>query len=202
MRVDHAFSIPIIRTSIDEVLIENTLQLVNNYLLETDFCNPPAEPGELLTTFYKNKDFIGGLNDRALLNVINHNSREFFRLLGFDPKAFIEITSWLQLYPPGAHFNRHDHYGALISGVIYLQVPPESGKIIFYNPLEARRVSNVFFDRIKVEQNDYNFNYVEYTPVKAEMIMFESWLQHSVEINKSTENRIAISFNIWGDTDA
>ena len=29
--------------------------------------------------------------------------------------------------------------------------------------------------------------------------MFESWLEHSVDMNVSTENRIAVSFNIWGD---
>jgi ectoine hydroxylase-related dioxygenase (phytanoyl-CoA dioxygenase family) len=34
------------------------------------------------------------------------------------------------------------------------------------------------------------------------MLLFESWLQHTVEQNKSDHNRISVSFNIWADKDA
>jgi uncharacterized protein (TIGR02466 family) len=85
--------------------------------------------------------------------------------------------------------------------VLYLQVPENSGDIIFHNPLECRRLSNTFFERIKQEENDYNFSHVKYTPVVGEMLIFESWLQHTVAQNLSTDNRISVSFNIWADKD-
>ena len=43
---------------------------------------------------------------------------------------------------------------------------------------------------------------MSYTPVVGEMIMFESWLQHTVQQNMSDENRISIGFNIWAGPDA
>lgn len=197
MITKHAFPIPIITTVIDEDIISNTLNLVNNFVNSTGFATPAA-PGELLTTFYKDKDFLGNLNDHKLLNIINEKSREFFEILGFKKHdCFIEITSWLQYNQPNSYFVRHDHYGALTSGVIYLQTPPNCGNLMFHNPLEARRVTNTFFQRVKQEDTDYNFDHVSHTPVKGEMIMFESWLSHSVGQNLSNENRISISFNIW-----
>jgi uncharacterized protein (TIGR02466 family) len=82
-----------------------------------------------------------------------------------------------------------------------LEVPENSGDILFHNPLEARRVSNTFFERIKKEDTQYNFSHVKYSPVVGEMLIFESWLQHTVQQNKSNGNRISVSFNIWADTD-
>ena len=31
--------------------------------------------------------------------------------------------------------------------------------------------------------------------------MFESWLQHSVEINKADKDRLSVSYNVWADVD-
>jgi uncharacterized protein (TIGR02466 family) len=200
MKYDYVFPIPISTYVVDAEIVKNTTALVNKFIKDTDFAQPSA-PGELLTTFYKDKDFLGKLGDNPLLNYINAASRDYLDLLGFDPKCFIEITSWLQYNQPGSYFVRHDHYGALISGVLYLEVPENSGDILFHNPLEARRVSNTFFERIKKEDTQYNFSHVKYSPVVGEMLIFESWLQHTVQQNKSNGNRISVSFNIWADTD-
>jgi uncharacterized protein (TIGR02466 family) len=198
MRLDNVFPIPLARVTIDDSIVNNTRELVHNFIKNTNFAYPPA-PGELLTTFYKDKNFLGNLGDTALLNCINSVSREYLKVLGIDPHCFIEVTSWLQYNQPGSYFVRHDHYGALISGVLYLEVPENSGAILFHNPLETRRVTNTFFDRIKKEENEYNFSHVKYEPIVGEMLIFESWLQHTVQQNHSTENRISISFNIWAD---
>jgi uncharacterized protein (TIGR02466 family) len=201
MKIDHVFPIPIARFTVDESIIKNTTDLVNKYIVDSDLTNPPA-PGEILTTFYNHKDFLGKLGDKALLNYINRAAREYIQLLGYDYKCYIEITSWLQFNQPNSYFVRHDHYGAFISGCVYLQIPENSGNILYHNPLETRRVSNTFFEKIKAEENDYNFSHITYTPVVGEMIIFESWLQHTVQQNMSNENRISIGFNIVGESDA
>lgn len=202
MKLDHIFPIPIVRVSVDKEIVKNTETLVNNYILENNLLETATSSKELLTTYYENKDFLGKLDDMELLKFINQKSREFLNLRGFDPKCYLEITSWLQFYPPGTHFNKHDHYGAILSGVLYLKAPEKSGNLRFYNPITGRRSTDVFFDRIKKTTNEYNYSYVEYTPIEGEMIMFESWLEHSVDMNLSTDHRIAISFNIWGDDNA
>jgi hypothetical protein len=200
MRVNNIFPISLARFTIDKEIIDNSIFLVRKFIKDTNFAdNPP--PGELLTTFYKDKDFLGNLGDRPLLDCINGATRQYLEILGLDPKCYIEITSWLQYNPPGSYFVRHDHYGALISGCLYLNVPEKSGNVLFHNPLEARRVTNTFFERIKKEENDYNFSHVKYEPIVGEMIMFEAWLQHTVTHNHSEEDRIAVGFNIWADRD-
>jgi uncharacterized protein (TIGR02466 family) len=197
MKFDYVFPIPISTFVLDAEMVKNTTALVNQYIENEKLLDAGKSHDELLTTFYDSKDFLGKIQDRNLLNFINSKSREFLNLRGFDSKCYLEITSWLQLYPPGTHFNKHDHYGAILSGVLYLETPLNCGNIKFYNPNTGRRATDVFFDRIKIISNEYNYHYVEYTPIKGEMIMFESWLEHSVDMNLSTENRIAVSFNIW-----
>lgn len=201
MKFDNVFPIPIATYVVDDEIVKNTTELVNQFITDTNFSHPTA-PGELLTTFYKDKDFLGKLGDITLLNYINNASREYLDLIGYDPQCYVEITSWLQYNQPGSYFVRHDHYGALISGVLYLEVPENSGDILFHNPLETRRASNTFFDRIKKADNQYNYSHVKYSPVVGEMLIFESWLQHTVQQNKSNRNRISVSFNIWADNDA
>lgn len=198
--VDILFPVPIYRTIVDEAITDNSLRLVNDYIEKT---NMIIEPGTLSTTYYDDKkvNFLGQLGNNQMLDIINIEVRKFFKLLGYKPDVFVEISSWLQVNPPGSYFHRHDHYGALASGVFYLQTPFKSGDLSFYNPIEVRKQNSVFFGPIKEEQNQYNFNTVSYPPVKGNLIMFESWLQHSVGLNESTENRISISFNIWGELD-
>jgi uncharacterized protein (TIGR02466 family) len=201
MKLDNIFPISIARLTVDKEIVDETRALVYKFLNNTNFKSPPA-PGELLTTFYKGKNFLGDLNATKLLHYINSYSREYLKLLGVDPTCYVEITSWLQLNQPQSYFVRHDHYGALVSGVLYITVPENSGDIIFHNPLEARRVTNVFFDRTKIEDNDYNFNHVKYSPIEGEMLFFESWLQHTVGQNLSKDDRVSVSFNIWVDKNA
>lgn len=201
MKIDHVFPIPIARCTVDDYIIANTTDLVNKYVIDSKITEPAA-PGELLTTFYKDKNFLGNIGDTGLLEYINRMSRQYLDLLGLEKKSFIEITSWLQFNQPRSYFVRHDHYGALISGVIYLNVPENSGNIMFHNPLEQRRVTNAFFEKVKNQDSDYNFSHITYTPIVGEMILFESWLQHTVQQNMSDENRISIGFNIWAGPDA
>lgn len=200
MKIDNVFPIPLARFTVDENIVNNTRNLVYKFVKDTNFTEP-SKPGELLTTFYHDKNFLGHLGDKDLLNYINTHSREYLELLGYDPTCYVEITSWLQFNQPYSYFTRHDHYGALISGVLYLDVPENSGDIMFHNPLEARRVSNTFFERAKKEENEYNFSHVKYTPIVGEILMFESWLQHTVMQNFSNENRLSVAFNIWADRD-
>lgn len=198
MKIENVFPIPILRDQINELVIDDTLAKVNQFINENDFCNPPS-PGELLTTFYQHKNFLGKIGALELGGIINNYTREYFKVLGLDHLCYVEVTSWLQFNQPGSYFIRHDHYGALISGCVYLQTPENGGDILFHNPLETRRCTNAFFERIKAEENDYNFNHVKFSPKKGDIIIFEGWLQHTVQQNKSNENRISIGFNIWAD---
>ena len=202
MKIDHIFPIPIARFTVDKEIIDNTRKLVYDYV-EKNISLSDEPAGELLTTFYKDKakNFLGTLNDQQLLNYLNVHCREYLKLLGYTERCFMEVTSWLQFNQPGSYFVRHDHYGAIVSGCIYLDVPENSGDIVFHNPLETRRMTETFFTKIKNEENEYNFNHVTYKPIVGELLMFEPWLHHTVQQNHSDKNRISIGINIWAGKD-
>ena len=195
LNLNHVFPIPVLDTKIDDTITNNTLALVNKFVEEKNLL-ANSLPGDLVTTFYDDKDFLGTLKAYDLLNEITVNSRTFMDLLGYDKDSHIEISSWLQCNKPQSHFFRHDHYSALVSGVIYLQTPEKCGDIVFHTPLEVRRAHDTFYSRLKVKDSNYNYGDVRITPQKGVMLLFESWLQHTVERNYSNDNRISVSFNV------
>jgi uncharacterized protein (TIGR02466 family) len=81
-------------------------------------------------------------------------------------------------------FNYSHIHGECLSGVFYLDVPPNSGNLILVNP--AVRSTGKLFE---------NKNFL-IKPEKYACIFFPSWLEHYVEPNLSDEKRISISFNI------
>ena len=82
----------------------------------------------------------------------------------------LSFTNFNTLHTHGE--NGDSHY----SGVIYLKVPPNSGNIVFNNPLS-------------ISQN------YPITPLEGDIFFFPSFLPHYVEPNLSQEDRISISFN-------
>lgn len=90
---------------------------------------------------------------------------------------------WGNINPPGASNGSHVH-GEHLSGVFYITVPSSSGRLILCNPA-------VRSDGHLLRTSDYPVN-----PEPLACIMFPSWLEHRVEPNLSSEDRISISFNL------
>ena len=91
-------------------------------------------------------------------------------------------------------YNRtHDHPYSLISGVFYIDVNKDSGDIMFHNPqqpgLYDKGLTSVS------ERNTFNSKIWRVSPTKNLLLLFPSWLFHSVEPNLSKKNRISMSFN-------
>jgi uncharacterized protein (TIGR02466 family) len=92
-----------------------------------------------------------------------------------DPKTFNKI---------------HPHGLNKISGVYYLEVPTQSGSLVFQNGDNIKLFSEDTFD-------DPNF-YSAYTitPKKFDLILFFSETLHYVQPNFSNKDRISVAFNI------
>lgn len=93
------------------------------------------------------------------------------------------VSLWMNINPPGAYNVEHVHPGSVISGVMWIKVPEDSGKFYINNP-------NMY--------NDHRFGQAGVTmnPKEGSMLVFPSWLPHSVGKNNSNEDRISISFNV------
>ena len=103
---------------------------------------------------------------------------------------------WININEKGNSNLIHIHPGCFFSGVFYVQCDEKlSSKLVFFHPaydLMQYDWHDRFYDKY-VENNSPMWRVV---PKPNSLILFPSWLQHSVEANPSTETRISISFNI------
>jgi hypothetical protein len=116
-----------------------------------------------------------------------HNHPDFFPLITLINREMVEITKtpnlkvsgmWINISPYKAYNYIHHHgSNSTYSGIFYLKIPPESGKVVFVDPLD---VNNCF----------------PLIPNPNNLIIFPATLPHFVESNFSQEDRISIAFNI------
>jgi len=84
----------------------------------------------------------------------------------------------------------HQHGYNHISGTYYVEVPIDSGNIVFRDPRPSA-IANPFF-RNCFDRGDLR----SYVPEESLLLLFPSFLDHFVEPNMSEENRTSISFDI------
>ena len=105
----------------------------------------------------------------------------------------IKITEmWAIVNKGGAENSRHHHGNSSISGAYYVRAPMRSGDIVFYDP----RPAPVYSHPLAKTPNSLNAMVNSISPVEGGLILFPSYLDHSVNPNLSNEERIVISFNI------
>ena len=104
--------------------------------------------------------------------------------------------AWININKPGDYNINHVHPTNHLSGVLWIKTPKNCGDIIFDSPYEFQAYqeiesySNEFKDSFKIDHNYY------YNPTEGRMIVFPAHLSHHVQENKSSEDRISVSFNI------
>jgi len=113
----------------------------------------------------------------SLLNIVRDVTKPYAR---YD----LEFLEMWAMVNTKYNYNAHHIHEGIISGVFYLQVPKDSGRLILCNPA-VRSHSH------PIRNKDYPIE-----PERLALIIFPTWLEHYVEPSKSDEERIAISFNI------
>lgn len=101
-------------------------------------------------------------------------------------KKLIVTTFWLSRMLENGHHSKHLHTHSFYSGTYYVNADNESAKIKFYDP----RLYRQFLPNINSNE------IVAYTPEEGKLLLWDSYLEHEVEMNFSTNPRDAISFNI------
>ena len=187
MIVNNLFSVPVVFFDISEEILKSTLASVNRYIDESTTWKSQTAYGETFTTYHEGKNFLGNEEYADLTREINKNVRSFAEMLGKDPLSGLRLESWLNFNPPGTGHQRHEHYNSLASGVIYLDADSDTGEIVFYDPVETRTQANSFMHKSICKQNEFNVMNYRLKPQTGRMIMFEGWLHHSVDYNKTNK---------------
>ena len=108
-------------------------------------------------------------------------------------KQIAKINNMWAIINTGGSANlRHQHGNSTISGAYYVRAPRDSGDIIFYDP----RPAPVYSHPNVIHPNILNAQVNGITPKEGALVLFPSYLDHSVNENQSKEERIVISFNI------
>lgn len=105
----------------------------------------------------------------------------------------IKIQAWLNINGFGAWNTLHNHLdtNALLSGVFYVKVPPNSGNIFFYDPR--------FLSSVGTHYQYYypgDGGYFEISPKPNMLLFFPPSLFHMVGPNLTQDQRYSIAFNI------
>lgn len=145
-------------------------QSIEYYDFEQDSLYPP----ELHTFKSKLDDVISNVTKQANL----------------PPCTFANM--WFNINGHKDHNMMHDHQNSLLSGVFYSHVPEpnEMGNIEFH-----REDSAVHFLPMLDRYNHFTSHKASYQPRKGLMLVFPSWLKHSVNSNMSQLERYSLSFN-------
>ena len=104
------------------------------------------------------------------------------------------VNLWANITPPGCSNRMHNHPHSQWSGVYYVKTPKDCGNLVMEDPREGYAMTapkQISADKLprRLLRN------VAYIPVAGRLIMFPGFLSHYVDVNKSKENRISISFN-------
>ena len=108
-------------------------------------------------------------------------------------KQIAKINNMWAIINIGGSANlRHQHGNSTISGAYYVRAPNNAGDIVFYDPRPAPVYSH---PNVK-KPNILNAQVNGISPKEGALVLFPSYLDHSVNENLSKDERIVISFNI------
>ncbi len=104
-----------------------------------------------------------------------------------------EITGcWLFIKPRGTGHPLHSHQNKYLSGVFCVQTPESADSISFHETRTERQINVP-----RYEEDSQLTSATVHVPVKSGvLIMFPSWLQHTVRENPMEETRVSLAFNV------
>jgi uncharacterized protein (TIGR02466 family) len=113
--------------------------------------------------------------------------------LNFIPNNIFLTHAWVNFNDSRECMNSEHVHGEVFSGVFYLKVPPNSGKLVLNNSAMNRLWSGCSLIQ---EKNQFTGEQMKIEPEEGSIILFPAYLPHSVETNSHDDERISISFNL------
>jgi uncharacterized protein (TIGR02466 family) len=186
------FSTPVWASKIDgcDIVNKEMLTYITNLKKE--------DPVGVIKSNFKgwhSKNF--NLKDTAPSNFIsaikkNLNSSIFDMNWDLDKQSVKISSMWAIINEQGAWNQKHQHSNSDISAAYYVCAHENCGDIVFYDP----RPSKVYRHPISKTPNKLNATVNSIQPEAGMLVLFPSYLDHSVNPNLSDKKRIVVSFNL------
>jgi|TARA_B110000977_G_C10887381_1_gene419981 uncharacterized protein (TIGR02466 family) len=192
------FPTPIYTYKLEDSLytdVQNELRIAVNDLYSNDKWGQPPDWSST-SQFLSNKGnfFESVLNDKnmeTVSSVIMHHCLEFMKIqqVKSNYKPGFE-SSWLTLTKPGLSSHIHDHGCSHISGVYWFKTNGEDGDLVLRNSFKALVCNPLGADNAEAH----------FSPEQGRIVFWPGYLDHGVNENKTSEDRISLSFNIILET--
>jgi uncharacterized protein (TIGR02466 family) len=128
-----------------------------------------------------------------LLAAVERLARAVLEFLHIGNCGTPRVTGcWANVNAPGAGHRVHAHPNNFLSGVYYVKVQPGADTISFHDPRPQAAVLRPPVSALSAENTDQ----VVVRVAEGTLLMFPSWLAHSVDANASGEARVSVSFNL------
>ena len=116
------------------------------------------------------------------------------KALRLPPRRLEIERDWINIFKPGAQEAQHTHDGSLLSCSYYVEAPKDCGCLVLPDPIASRKTHREF---TKTAGSDLlTRSEVAVEPQPGRLVMFESWMPHYVQCNKSDQVRISIAMNL------
>ena len=186
------FSTPIWTSKIENYqTVNNNMQ---NYITNLQKKTPD---GVLKSNFkgWHSKNFdMKDEEPKKFIEEIKININTAINDMGWDLQTQeVKISNmWSIINTKGSLNQKHHHSNSDLSAAYYVTANKNCGDIIFYDP----RPAIVYKHPIAKKPNILNATINSISPEPGMLILFPSYLEHSVNTNLSEHKRIVISFNL------
>lgn len=157
----------------------------------------PYQPGPEQHSQSEDSYLLERAGMKKLKNYLEEQANDFYKnWLGMAQKLTI-TQSWTNANQPGESTHQHHHPNSIVSGVFYMDVG-EGGVLRFHKPqppiglfwhYEPER------DPELMEKSPYTWEWVDVKVETGSVLLFPSYLQHSVPQNQSNTTRWSLAFN-------
>jgi len=129
-----------------------------------------------------------------LVRHLNRHVADFAKACAMDLNGRrLKLDSlWVNVLKPGGTHSGHIHPHSVVSGTIYIDVPPGSGAL----KLEDPRLPMLMAAPPRTSDAPpelQSFHYAQ--PAPGTIFLWESWLRHEVMPNAAKADRVSVSFN-------
>lgn len=186
------YSVPIWQSEYPE--FEEHKELFLDVVKEYKEQNPTKETPRSSIAGYQSPDTLQGVKElRPLFEYICQMGFKAVADLDFVDCDIAMTSAWLNVNDSRQCMNSEHVHGDVFSGVFYLSAPEGSGKLSIVNPAINRMWGGC---ALVNQRNQFTGETIKIEPVEGDILLFPSYLPHSVETNNHDEERISISFNL------
>lgn len=198
MSIDPFFCVPLLVEDIDPAARDAIHAKVLAYL-QSERAKRDIEPSPeeaLSTSYYKPEaQILADAELRELEQFVIGAATTFLeKALRLPPRGLKIERSWINIFKPGQQEGQHSHDGSLLSCSYYVEAPKDCGCLVLPDPIGARRSYREFTNT--VGNSLLTRREIAVEPQPGRLVMFESWLPHFVQCNKSDDVRISIAMNL------